>query len=171
MLPTVLNLTQLEVGIRGVVKKVLGLDAVVFPQSSDYKDKDKDRMGDAFGILCFHKGRTKTKLLHILEKAHSRGKFNRYFIWAFSDQCDEVEWILRNLSEDLRGRVFARYILGDLRNQPRAFIVALDDRVKDVEKGEVLSDSRGRGTSQMYKDQRSSRSTVVPVTSGSRGSF
>lgn len=56
MLPTVLNLTQLEFGIRKVVKKTLGLDAVVFPQSVDNEGKDQDRLGDVFGILCFHKG-------------------------------------------------------------------------------------------------------------------
>jgi hypothetical protein len=136
MLPTVLNLTQLEFGIRKVVKRVLGLDAVVFPQSSDIEDVNKDRIGDAFGILCFHKKRTKEQMLGILEKAHSLEKLCRYFVWALWGQCDEVEWILGNLSEDLRGRVSDRYIAGDLQNQPRAFIVALDDRVKDVEKGD-----------------------------------
>jgi len=47
MLPTVLNLTQLEFGIRKVVKKTLGLDAVVFPQSADNEDKDQNRLDDA----------------------------------------------------------------------------------------------------------------------------
>lgn len=136
MLPTVLNLTQLEFGIRKVVKKTLGLDAVVFPQCADSEDEDQDRLGDAFGILCFHKGRTKEKLLDILKKVHSRGKLHRYFVWALWDQCDEIEWILGNLSQDLRGRVSDRYIAGDLQSQPQAFIVALDDRVEDVEKGD-----------------------------------
>jgi hypothetical protein len=142
MLSTVLNLTQLEVGIRKVVKRVLGLDAVVFPQSSDNEEKDKDRMGDAFGVLCFHKGRTKEELLHILEKAHLRGKLSRYFVWASWSQCDIMEWILGNLSEGLRGRVSARYIVGDLRNQPQVFSVVLVEGVKDVEKGDsqILSE-------------------------------
>jgi hypothetical protein len=47
MLPTVLNLTQLEFGIRKVVKKTLGLDAVIFPQSAENDEKNKDRLGDA----------------------------------------------------------------------------------------------------------------------------
>lgn len=61
---------------------------------------------------------------------------NRYFVWALWDQCDEIEWMLRNLSEELRGRVSERYIAGDLRNQLKVFSGVLVDGFKDVEKGD-----------------------------------
>jgi hypothetical protein len=144
MLPTVLNLTQLEFGIRKVVKRVLGLSAVIFPQSSDIEDTDKDRIGDAFGILCFHKKRTKEQMLRILEKVDSQGELNRYFVWALWSQCDEADWILANLPEELRGRVSARYLAGDLGNQPAVFILALMDGFIDVGKGdsEILAEAQ-----------------------------
>lgn len=53
MLPTVLNLTQLEFGIRKVVKKTLGLDAVVFPPSADNEDKDQENQPKTAKKRCF----------------------------------------------------------------------------------------------------------------------
>jgi hypothetical protein len=74
-----------------------------------------------------------------------------------------VRRIIYSLSYD--DRVVCETVSRVSREQVLGFIdqaVQLSD-VPDVEKGEVLADTRGRGTSQMYKDPKSSKFTVVPV--------